>query len=510
MRSILSPFTSHVSDKHKEKYETNSMFDLLKPILDPLFKFTIQNISVKFEQLAVKKDFNKYFKDSLKTTNKIIANVLYNARINEYKFNKEIQKYFENNNLLPNPLNIIESIENVYTELKNNKIPFIELYKYITDLLKNYEFILTKNSQKLNKEIRAKWDYWGKPLYDAPIRRRIFDTNFFYNYCEIFGGRKGELRQLESFVNEGSGIFFIEGISGMGKTALLANFVKYKPRIIYHFFSQSQVPESINFSLLGESIIEQIHFLEFGWLPQTVNFSREQLIKNIYEARYNLEKPIILVFDGLDELENIEQMKGIITPELPNNMKVIISARVAGEDGYEKDYYLNKIGLQRRNIRFHLYLERMGEMQIKDLFQTVSTKTNTIINNSKYFDIIAEKSEGDPFYLQFLIVDILDDNFDVMNLNKIPRGMQNYLLTEFRTLRKRVRGEDAINIIAVLSHNTDPIPEQNICELLKFKNYEFDDLIEPIRRYIIKRADGYTIIHPRLKKYFKEEIMNII
>jgi hypothetical protein len=129
-----------------------------------------------------------------------------------------------------------------------------------------------------------------------------------------------------------------------------------------------------------------------------------------------------------------------------------------------------------------------------------------------------EKSKGDPPYVKFLAEDIYNGYITEENIVKIPTGLEEYLQQELENLEKRAHGELAIILITIISSNDCPWPEEDLFQILKKDHSNItrtilrNQVIPSVRRYLYQvslgkdrlgdEKLGYTIIHPRLKKYF--------
>lgn len=157
------------------------------------------------------------------------------------------------------------------------------------------------------------------------------------NLLKDFLGRDNILKQINDYVNATTvSPLFIEGISGIGKSSLMAQAIQMniEKNIVYRFIGASTT--STNLKKLLNSIIQEI-------IPQNDNLIAESQDENFYlyihDAILGIEKPIIIFLDAIDQLT--EKISLLWLPKfLPHNVKIVIS--VLNDEKYPDDnYYFN-------------------------------------------------------------------------------------------------------------------------------------------------------------------------
>jgi hypothetical protein len=458
------------------------------------------------------------------------------SNANQWELSEELKNYYSNHSQLPHSVRILQAFLGKDSPLDLKKEDIDELYPVIPGFLDAFRYGLTKWSE-LRENIDRKEQQLNQPRFGLPEYIRNYFT-IIQDRTKIFGGRSEEMSQIESFIrSDEPGYLVIEGKSGMGKTSLLANIVDKFPVVAYHFFSiaaSSQESDLTKASPTIHSIGQQMEFIKNGWVDIKQQYSRETLLKLLQEGFPYYTHPV-LILDGLDEAENVEFLRGFFPKQLKDRLKVIFSYRSLAEQGVSQDYYLLKLGLSRRDIRSFIILDSFSRDRIAELFDQLAgegkagfenhvalTLVKRIADEEKLLHQITEKSEGDPFYLRFLVEDIRSGDITENNILEIPNGLKEYLKLELENLYKRADGEVSIDVIGIISADDEAWPEEDLIETLK-TDYGYSDLtrtkfrnkiIPSIRRYLYQVSLGkdrhdeaklaYTIIHPRLKEYFAE------
>jgi hypothetical protein len=449
-----------------------------------------------------------------------------------WTLSEELKKYYKSPSQFPHSVRILQAFQGKDFPLDLSKEDIAEFYPVIPKLLDDFRYGLTQWPD-FKEVITRKEQQLNQPRYGLPGYILNY-YNIIQNRTDIFGGRSEEMKKIESFIfSDEPGYLVIEGKSGMGKSSLLANTIDKFPLVAYHFFSiasSSQGCDLTKASFVINSVCEQIEFIKNGWVEATRQYSRESLLRLLQEKFPYYTQPV-LILDGLDEAEDVEFMRGFFPKQLKDRLKVIFSYRSLADEGIPRDHYLLKIGLSRRDISCFITLDSLNRDRIAELFGQLACKVkaawknqdalhlvNWIGRNEQLLNQITEKSEGDPFYLRFLLEDIRNGDITEENILEIPTGLEEYLQKEFENLDKRANGEVSIDLIKIISESDDPWPEEDLIQMLKKDHSNItraifrNQVIPSIRRYLYQVFLGkgrhgdeklaYTIIHPRLKEYF--------
>ncbi len=138
-----------------------------------------------------------------------------------------------------------------------------------------------------------------------PVLRRYFD-HLIVTHTQLFAGREEIIATIHNYIDKNqSGYIFIEGLSGYGKTSLLAKIVQNRPEIAYHFISQA-------YSTYGSGF----HPTELEWLVRNLCEQLEQEGSEDFNGFSNphdrfhhllrtpsLNRAKIIIIDGIDEID---------------------------------------------------------------------------------------------------------------------------------------------------------------------------------------------------------------
>ena len=362
-------------------------------------------------------------------------------------------------------------------------------------------------------------------------------SELIQSHLEYFGGRAKEMSEIDSFLQDKKGgYFYLEGLSGYGKTALISNLININPHFLFHFFTQRYSNSSL-FNSISEidflkNMIEQLSL--FYKLPKQEISDRElrPYFINLVSCPPT-KKNLVILLDGVDEIDqNNNFLKGLLPKKIPNEVKIIISARSAGKDeNIEIDFFLKNCGLNREDLSGFLELEGLDEKGILFILE----KLESIHGEKKIkanFDLakkIEHVSKGDPFYIRFLLEDLVMKKIDIDNIIGQLNGVEDYLDSQFEMLSKSLHQEYRVHreaIIHIILESPGPIPKKTLSALVNkyirninmldkevdyhdFENMSWSNfrlIIAPIRRFLFYADGSYTFCHNRFKEYFFKKI----
>lgn len=150
----------------------------------------------------------------------------------------------------------------------------------------------------------------------------------------LFVGRNAGMAVLDDFTrSNASGLLIVTGTAGIGKTALLANWLVQNrsrgSRIAYHFFTlRYTVRRTLSSAYVD--ILRQLYAYRGvvdDCLPSSESDLRSSLYTMIQELNATAENPVIILLDALDEASEI--MPPPYKDSLPNHVFFIVSGRAA-------------------------------------------------------------------------------------------------------------------------------------------------------------------------------------
>ena len=303
-----------------------------------------------------------------------------------------------------------------------------------------------------------------------------------------------------------NGYIFVTAQSGFGKTALLANWVKALPLddqdVCYHFISRLDRLADEE-SMLLNLCKQLMTFHELSGEPPT----RIAEMRSLYLALLDTPPPegrrLVVLLDGLDEALNWSPGFDLFPPSLPEGVVIVFSAREISDWNW-----IAKLKLS-RNAVDTLRLEMLGTAEIAHLLERAGGMAAIQANKAKFVETLHKVSQGDPFYLHFLLKDIENGDIHEENIDQLPVGLDEYLTEWWDQLINDVVNdrEAAFELLGILTIAKGPLLAQELVDISQElgKRALLNRLLDgKLRRYLIGNPqDGYALCHPRLGEYLK-------
>jgi hypothetical protein len=341
------------------------------------------------------------------------------------------------------------------------------------------------------------------PAGAAPGLRLFFD-HLIESHTRLFAGRDWEIRRILDFVEGGSGYVFLEGLSGYGKTSLLAELVRSHPHFAYHFISQGYKSSGTDFdpTQLEPLLANLCEQLEPGSPPAgdlralRVRFQRLLLAT---PAR----GPTVLVLDGVDEVDrHPNYLLGLLPRRLPPGVVVILSARTQGDR-----CYLSEVGLDPADVGLSLRLSGLDEAAVGQLLERAGGRALAAAREPAFVAGLHAVSGGDPFYLRFLVEDVAGGTLTARNVHRTPSGLSGYLDRQLSHLNRSAYRPQHRDVLGLILAARGALSRADLIRLVPgLDGLNFDDVIRDIHRFLLVHQDQYTFCHSRFKDYFAGKV----
>ena len=330
-------------------------------------------------------------------------------------------------------------------------------------------------------------------------RARNFFNHLITAHTELFAGRDKQSEQILQFTGtHRSGYVFIEGLSGYGKTSLLANLVARNPKFCYHFITQVYKRSGSRFDPtratdIFENLWEQLNPGQ-TWTgdPQSMSMEFRRLLS---EPR---RTPAVLVIDAVDELEPPDQLWGFLPARLPAGIVIIISARSQGDRSPLQD-----LGLSMGQMGLHLRLPGLDDAAITALLALAGGLATPLAQDVEFVASLNEISRGDPFYLRFLIEDVACGVLTRANIDQTPSGLDSYLDLQLEMLERSAHRPQHVEILGFLLE-AGVLSRADLMHMVEGLTWlNFDVILREIHRFLLVYDNQYSFCHDRFREYFK-------
>ena len=354
------------------------------------------------------------------------------------------------------------------------------------------------------------------------IRVHEFQT-LISNRTQNFIGRDFVFKKIDNIINDPefpSGYVVISGEPGIGKTSLMAQLVKVGG-FVHHFNIALQNIRSAQDFLSNICAQLIIRFeLNHSSLPNNATKDSGFFVQLLAEASEKYPNDhIIVLIDALDEAEDSGPVSNrlYLPPSLPNRVFIITTIRSKAE------YYLQV------DNRKDIFIHDKDINNSKDIRNFIisfiaenNKKMTGVINHwgideSKFIEILTQKSEGNFMYLVHVLGDIRDERLNADKLNSIhdlPVGLREYYQRHWRAMRdidKNNFEKYQKPIICILATAREPVTIEKVSEWIELPQSSIKTTINEWMEFLNedRQINGeltYRIYHTSFQDFLRDEI----
>ncbi|MDR1222975.1 MAG: tetratricopeptide repeat protein [Tannerella sp.] len=212
-------------------------------------------------------------------------------------------------------------------------------------------------------------------------RERLLQKAFLKSRTGVYIPDPENDRQLNNFMTDDSSALVITGASGMGKSALIANWItanegKMNGKLIYHFVGNSGLEG--DYRKITQRLINEIKWMyelldkkdELEALSNTPSVDSDKQKEELQKLLLSIavKEPLLIILDGINQLAERDNAK-LLTwlPTFPQNVKVIYSTlpndatmTVFKRRGYDV-FTLQPLDVEKREELIRIYLKSYGK-----------------------------------------------------------------------------------------------------------------------------------------------------
>jgi len=311
------------------------------------------------------------------------------------------------------------------------------------------------------------------------INSQIRDFSWYIEEkTQSFVGRRFVYESIDKFcLGNPSGYFFVKGDPGIGKTSLVAQYVR-QTGCIHHFNNRSLGINRSEMFLknICSQLIAYCH-LNYSSLHQEATQDSHFLISLMNQASEKLKanEKIIIVIDGLDEVDISDSSRGInllyLPMALPKGFYVIATSRNTD------------LGLRIESEQHTMLINQAGEENLKDIREFIVEKlhqqemqdfiSSQALSEDQFVSFMVQKSQGNFMYLKYVLTGIERGTYVDVNLETLPEGLIGYYEDHWRRMRTQSENEwfeYKLPIVIALSLVKEPISLDLISDFSSVKD----------------------------------------
>lgn len=300
-----------------------------------------------------------------------------------------------------------------------------------------------------------------------------------------FVGRKYVFDAIAAFVGaERSGYFFIKGEPGVGKSAILAEFVSRTGAIV-HINNRAQgICTAAEFQ---KSVCEQLiarYRLPYRTLPDEPIKNGQFLAKLLGQISERLgsrpKDPLIIAVDALDEVDADSETTNVLflPNRLPNFVYFVITQRpVTLPLSIQAPQCVCDLAKYPSESRLDITAYLSGFLQRPALRAWIDRQR---ILAEEFVELLAEKSENNFMYLHYVLPDIERGAYTDLRVENLPTGLMNYYDDHWRRMgmTKHPLPRTKIKVVYILAEVRQPVSRSLISDFAKEDEITVQSLLD--------------------------------
>ncbi len=296
-----------------------------------------------------------------------------------------------------------------------------------------------------------------------------------------------------------NGYFIVQGDPGIGKSAILAEYVRTH-RCIAHFNVRSQGITGANQFL--EGVCAQIinrYDLPYDSVPAESTSDGAFLARLLDEASgvVSVSDPLVIAVDALDEVEVSTQDTSAnllyLPPSLPDGVFFLLTTRpvtlpltlTAPQQTFDLNAHKEE-GL----VDARKYIELSSAHE--GLRGWIERQQ---LERGEFTDLLSEKSEGNFMYLKHVLSDIRDGLYKDIEIENLPRGLEGYYEDHWRRMGMTARPlpRARLKLVYVLAELRRPVSRQLVSNIVKEDHIAVQEVLDDWWQFLHRQVtDGET------------------
>lgn len=340
-------------------------------------------------------------------------------------------------------------------------------------------------------------------------------TTLIEEKLKRFCGREFVFQAFEDFIKKPKhpcGYFTVIGEAGIGKSAVAAKYVQdYRVPCYFNILAERRNRAELFLKSLRGQLQQRYN------LPNTDNADLRELLANV-ARQIPAGEPLVLVVDALDEVEQDAGENLLHLPkELPDNVYFLLTRRPytletkrltisAGTATDELDLSGAEYAPHcRRDVE--KYLGRWWDEETA-LQQWTQARH---LSCEQFVETLADKSENNFMYLRYVLPEIMNGNYDSLELTELHQGLQEYYQTHWvRMGMEREERRMRVMVLFVLVEIGAAVPAQVVADVLDEDVADVQNVLDEWREYLkLQPEDGedcHSIYHASFLDFLNQKV----
>ncbi len=347
--------------------------------------------------------------------------------------------------------------------------------------LPNARFLKTLQWLPYQEEFHSQLDAVAEALELQPIAPESVRT-LVEERTRDFVGRKFVFDAIDKFAKaKPNGYFVVQGEPGIGKSAIVASFVK-RTGCVAHFNVRAQGITTPR-QFLQNVCTQLIHRygLPYASLPAGTTDDGTVLAQLLSEARDRLEadEHLTIAVDALDEADVVRADSNVLylPSDLPDRVYFLVSKRPAAVA------LSTVVPRELMDLSLH-HEEGMNDVRMYITQQIEARKLlaawieSHAMKPAEFIENLAQKSNGNFMYLRYVLPDIEGNRYDALSFDQLPSGLSDYYEDHWRRMGMTAKPlpREKIRIVFLLSAVQRPVSRKLLSQFASAAQLQIDEI----------------------------------
>lgn len=330
---------------------------------------------------------------------------------------------------------------------------------------------------------------------------------------EQFVGREYVFEAIADFLtNQPNGYFSIEADPGVGKSAILAEYVRRTGCVAYFNVRLQGINHAAQFL---ESVCTQLiarYALPYSFpLPTGTTRDGKFFAQLLYEvsAKLGEGEKLAIAIDALDEVDLGSQQAGAnvlyLPASLPNGVYFLMTRRLVALP------LVNSAPQSVFNL-MQYHKESLYDVQTYIRGATRRPQLHTWIDNQgltveEFITTLANKSENNFMYLRYVLPDIEEGIYQDLSIKSLPVGLQGYYEDHWERMGMTAKPlpRTKIKIVYILAEIRQPVSRHLISEFADEEELTVQETLDEWKQFLhkhyIDRQTRYSVYHTSFQDF---------
>lgn len=401
---------------------------------------------------------------------------------------------------------LVSELLDIRNAVKHNNDKFD--YDYTFRALDSMERLLTAcDANKAVQEIKRLKEQLRQPATVAESTRvpHLFQ-GLIKEKTEGFVGREFVFKAIHDFLaSQAKGYFIIEADPGVGKSAILAEYVR-RTGCVVHFNVRFQGINRAEQFL--EGVCTQLisrYSLPYPSLPADATRDGKFFAKLLDEASAKLKagERLVIAIDALDEVDQTDHYSGNILylpVTLPKGVYFVLTQRpiTLPLTVNTSPYRFDLMQYQAESLQDIQTYIRSATEKLPHLRVWIDRQGLTV---EDFVTQMGNKSENNFMYLKYVLADIERGVYRDLNMDSLPQGLMAYYEEHWRRMGMTTKPlpRTKINIVYVLAELREPVSRELIADFARDDAFTVQEVLDEWEQFLRQeQVDGqicYSVYH---------------